>query len=151
MRIVRPSIIAAERAQGLPVRWTRAAPDRMRWRLVGNAVTPAVAEWIIRRLASGLSGSADAFDARPLAPGEPWPKAAFSRDGKVWRVEVGEYPVHRVRRGLAELLDTHGSEPLSLKATAGFLSRLERSSLRAAPKFVQDLREHVRVMGGQRA
>jgi DNA (cytosine-5)-methyltransferase 1 len=146
-RIVRPSIAAAETAQGLPAGWTRAAPDRTRWRLVGNAVTPAVARWIVGKILKPMCMSlADAIDSAPLKSGDPWPKAAFSRDGKVWRVETGEYPVSRPLRSLADLLDVHGCEPLSLRATAGFLARLERSSLHARPAFIADLRSHVQVL-----
>lgn len=47
-----PSIEDAERLQGFPARWTKAAGklhrDSIRWRLVGNAVSVPVAESVIR-------------------------------------------------------------------------------------------------------
>ena len=53
-RVVIPTVQAAERFQGLTGRWTsalRGKSARYRWRLLGNAVTVPVAEWIGRRLA----------------------------------------------------------------------------------------------------
>src|SRR3546814_14233221 len=50
-----PGIEDAERLQGFPAGWTMAArdskrADRGRWRLVGNAVSVPVAEWLATRL-----------------------------------------------------------------------------------------------------
>ena len=145
-RIVRPSIRSTERAQGLPPGWTRTAPERTRWRLVGNAVTPAVVQWIVDRVIEPRAAAIDGLDLIPLRQGDRWPVAAFSRSGKVWRANIGENPVRRPRRHLSDLLDLHGFEPLSLRATAGFLARLEGSSLRVDPAFVEDLRSHVQVL-----
>src|SRR3546814_13562420 len=49
-----PGIEDAERLQGFPAGWTMAArdskrADRGRWRLVGNAVSVPVAEWLDTR------------------------------------------------------------------------------------------------------
>ena len=49
-----PTIQEAERLQGFPANWTRAAEqvnERLRWRLVGNAVSVPIAEWIGRKFA----------------------------------------------------------------------------------------------------
>ncbi len=56
MRIVTPSIEDAEALQGFERGWTKpatphAARNGPRWKLVGNAVTVGVAEWLVDRLA----------------------------------------------------------------------------------------------------
>src|SRR5947208_3159878 len=61
-RIIKPDIRDAERLQGFRADWTRPA-ERVarkgaRWKLVGNAVTVTVAEWIGERLLD-LSGDTD--------------------------------------------------------------------------------------------
>lgn len=52
--VVTPSIRDAERLQGFPTDWTQPAEEvtrkGQRWKLVGNAVSVPVAEWIGRRL-----------------------------------------------------------------------------------------------------
>src|SRR3546814_17772886 len=48
-----PSIETCEVLQGFPAGWTQAANgvnSRLRWRLVGNAVSVPVAEWVARRI-----------------------------------------------------------------------------------------------------
>lgn len=58
--------VEIERIQGFPVGWTDAAvsgrddPDSLRYHAVGNSVTPAVAEWLGRRLAVYLASTATA-------------------------------------------------------------------------------------------
>ena len=44
--IVTPPIEAAEVFQGFHPGWTMAAPERHRWKLVGNAVSTGVARWV---------------------------------------------------------------------------------------------------------
>src|SRR5438093_10799025 len=78
-RLVKPDIRDAERLQGFRSDWTRPA-ERVaragtRWKLVGNAVTVPVAEWIGQRFLD-LSGNT-AVDGVPLRRGQPWPRAAW--------------------------------------------------------------------------
>src|SRR5207249_4279742 len=60
-RIVTPDIRDAERLQGFTADWTSCAVDNPekrngpRWKLVGNAVSVPVAEWLGRRLRTGGS------------------------------------------------------------------------------------------------
>lgn len=146
-RIVRPSIEAAEVLQGFPAGWTADAPTRDRWKLVGNAVSVPVARWIAEGLIAGESVAADAFDKTPRVDGGAWPPAACRVGGKTWDVAVSQWP--RSTEGaymhLADVLLTHGQEPLSLRATKGFRDRLRRSSLRYSPEFMSALDEHVAV------
>ena len=147
MRIVRPTIEAAEVLQGFPAGWTAAAPPRDRWKLVGNAVSVPVARWIGEGLVAGDAAASDGFDRTPLVAGGAWPKAACHLAGKTRGVPVSEWPqspatdyVH-----LADVLRNHGHEPLSHRATRGFRDRLRRSSLRYSADFMAALDEHVAI------
>lgn len=145
-RLVRPSIEAAERLQGLPAGWTAAAPTRDRWKLVGNAVSAPAAQWI----GEGLIETPDPrlvedLERQPLPPGAPWPLAAHRRGTATWRVDVSEWPKQPSGqyRHLSTLLRRYGAEPLSYRAARGFRDRLARSTLRYSDDFMRDLNEHV--------
>ena len=79
----------------------------------------------------------------------PWPTkaAAFPRaaryDGKTRHVvEIGSFPVWMARSPLHRFLRYEGAL-LSVRATAGFLSRAEASSLRFKPGFLEAVRAHL--------
>jgi DNA (cytosine-5)-methyltransferase 1 len=114
--------------------------------LVGNAVTVPVATWLGGRL--GSPGSYDFERDRELAIDGRWPKAARFDGDRRQRVEIGTFPIWRKRLPLAEFLEFDG-KPLSARATRGFLSRTERSTLRFAPGFRERLRGHLRRMEGE--
>jgi DNA (cytosine-5)-methyltransferase 1 len=144
-RIVTPDIRDAERLQGFPPDWTLPAVQDprerkgARWRLVGNAVSVPVARWIGERLRRGTSH--EIHRETPLALSEAWPKAAWGRKGKAYRVESSLWPVCEPYQHLADFL-THPVASLSIRATAGFLARAQMSSLRFPTGFLQDVREH---------
>ncbi len=153
-QIVRPSIEAAESLQGLEPGWTSPAPERDRWKLVGNAVSVPVARWIGGRLAR-RSELREAFeDGVLLAEGAGWPTAARgTSDGKRWAVDVSEFPCGPVAdqvQDLGDLLTRYGSEPLSWRATKGFRDRLRASSLRYRADFMAALDAHVDHMSAAR-
>ena len=148
--IVTPDLRDAERLQGFPVDWTLAAvpPERKhrqgpRWRLVGNAVSVPVAEWVGRRLQK-LEAYVDDGHVR-IAEGDRWPSAAWGRSGEAYRCERSCWPV---RRRAPHLLDFLRFKPkdLSIKATAGFLGRLRNSTLRRSRAFERDLERHLARM-----
>lgn len=145
--IITPSIVDAERLQGFPWRWTHSAEAqfgaRSRWKLVGNAVSVPVAEWLGRRMRGAQR--APRLHERELSRGEPWPSAAFNVGTGSVAVQVGEWPVARRRIPLHSFLRELGS-PLSHKAAAGFLSRLTKSTLETPPPFRAALRAHIRRM-----
>lgn len=147
-RVVVPSVEEAEQLQGFRAGWTAPgsggeARHGARWKLVGNALTVGVATWLGHRLCQPgepyLEGAA-------IQAGDSWPTAAFGAAGKAWRVDISMWPVHQPYRHLSELVALAGAQPLSAKATGGFLSRARRSSLRFAPGFLTDLEEHVEIM-----
>lgn len=139
-RFVTPDIRDAERLQGFDPDWSlpaaAVARNSHRWKLVGNAVSVPVAEWIGKRL---LADSA----WRPLLPipfdrRSAWPRAAFSDDGDVWAVDVSTWPVAKPARSLEAFLK-FPTKPLSHRALEGFSSRLSRGNLKRPPAFDRDL------------
>lgn len=142
--VVMPGIRDAERLQGFPPDWTRPAAEEhsanVRWRLVGNAVTVDVAEWIGRRLRSpgNYVGSLDT----PLVVGGRWPKAAYNVGEGRFLAQCSAWPVNRKQTPLHEFLNRAEAKPLSLKATSGFLSRYEAGGLRKNARFLHMVREH---------
>ncbi|MGA9565627.1 MAG: DNA (cytosine-5-)-methyltransferase [Candidatus Korobacteraceae bacterium] len=142
--IVTPDIRDAERLQGFAASWTKAAERvgraSLRWSLVGNSVTKPVAGWIGKRLER--PGVYDrARDVAALQTSD-WPRAARLDSGVRREVRISSFPVWRRRKPLHEFLQ-YEPQLLSPRATAGFLSRIEKSSLRFAPGFKDRVRAHL--------
>ena len=136
----------AELLQGFPPGWTSsAAVDasevRKRWRLVGNAVSVPVAEWIGHRLVehSPYDGTKDIR----LAPESPWPDAAWGiPSGERWKANVSAWPVRLPHEHLVQFLGNWVA-PLSRRAARGFLDRVLASTLKVDPQFIIDLLLHL--------
>ncbi len=145
--IVTPDIRDAERLQGFAADWTRPAEEaglgRLRWALVGNAVSVPVAAWIGGRCEA--PGHHDTARDRALESGTRWPAAARFDGDRRWAVTISSHPVALPRPSLRDFLD-HPGKPLSLRATAGFLTRLQRSQLRMPPGFVERIAAHLERM-----
>lgn len=142
--IITPDIRDAERLQGFVADWTEAAEGvarpSTRWTLVGNAVTAPVAEWLGQRLKSPGKPSSDCD--REFDRSRRWPRAARFDGHRRFEVQINAYPAWHARPSLAQFLVFPG-KPLSARATAGFLSRTERSYLRFADGFQQRVRDHL--------
>ena len=146
---VTPTIEDAEALQGFRRGWTafsaeEAVADRLRWRLVGNAVSVPAAGWVGRILA-GQSVQRRP-EAEELDAAHSWPIAGYGRKNRRCKVEVSEWPGRKGYVGISEFLSDE-APPLSLRAASGFLSRLERSRLRVPPEFTRDLRDFVARQG----
>src|SRR5450759_2234589 len=82
-----PDLRDAERLQGFDEGWTAPAAEvsgvrqSHRWKLVGNAVSVPVAEWIGRRL---IHPTGDAPEGTQLQRGVAWPRAAWGHKGHVY-------------------------------------------------------------------
>jgi DNA (cytosine-5)-methyltransferase 1 len=144
--IATPAIEDAERLQGFDAGWTDITDhdprgSRKRWRMVGNAVSVPMAEWIARRLTAKTAAFASR-ETSGLPPKGSWPTAAWGHRGERRQSSVSEWPVNVPRQHLASFL-RHRPTPLSKKAASGFLSRLVASSLRYEPTFGADLQAHV--------
>jgi DNA (cytosine-5)-methyltransferase 1 len=103
-------------------------------------VTKPVATWIGRRLLAPKKYDRSR-DVTPIVRGD-WPRAARF-DGAVRReVRISEFPYWKKRKPLQEFL-RYPPALLSERATAGFLSRIEKSSLRFVPGFKERVRGHL--------
>ena len=103
-RIVTPDIRDAERLQGFAPDWTKPAEiverPGYRWKLVGNAVTVQVAEWLGRTVERELAW--EPFIPVSLPRQGKWPQAAYgnSRIGR-FQADVSPFPLKVQRRHLA--------------------------------------------------
>ncbi len=148
--LVTPGISDAERLQGFPAGWTEPALGKVgvrtghRWKLVGNAVSTGMSDWIGAELRA--HGAYEADGERRLNPGDPWPAGAWGTDGLAYRVNRSPWPVRGSYRHLAGFV--REPKPLSARATAGFLRRARAGGLRFVPGFLDDVADHLRTMGG---
>jgi DNA (cytosine-5)-methyltransferase 1 len=148
MRLVTPRIEEAEQLQGFEAGWTAPADEvstrkGTRWKLVGNAVTVGVSDWVGRRL---VNPGEPILDGEPHSEGDRWPPAAYGANGKAWGVNVSMWPVHDPYQHLSDIVDLSEGKPLSARAAAGFLSRAERGSLNFADGFLDDVADHAAYM-----
>jgi len=149
-RFVKPSVEDAEEMQGFSRGWT--AVDGVstrrngpRWKLVGNAVTVGVAQWVAGRLAE--PGEPQVSYAEWTHQGRSWPTAAWGEKGRVWSVpEISEFPLLNSYTHLGDIVDWEQSEPLSHRASSGFFSRLQQGNLGRHPGFREDIAAHIEAM-----
>jgi DNA (cytosine-5)-methyltransferase 1 len=145
-RMVLPGVEDAEALQGFPRGWTSAADlgrrNGPRWKLVGNAVTVGVARWLGDRIAEPGDYS---IDEQIWTPSGSWPTAAWGEDGKVFKVDISEYPRLDRYHHLRDVVDVDRATTLSPRGARGFWSRLERSNLGRHPGFREAVAEHIAV------
>jgi DNA (cytosine-5)-methyltransferase 1 len=145
--IATPAIEDAERLQGFKAGWTDLSDEEprsagKRWRMIGNAVSVPVAKWIANR----LTAETKAFESGEIVElprDASWPAAAWGVNGVRSQSDVSEWPVQRKQKHLASFLQ-YEINPLSKKATSGFLSRLVESCLKYEELFVRDLVHHAK-------
>ncbi|MCH9687375.1 MAG: DNA cytosine methyltransferase [Deltaproteobacteria bacterium] len=150
-KFILPDIRDAERLQGFPANWTRAArnesrrPDAPRWKLIGNAVSVPVARWVGRCLANPRRP----VDARQslLESGKRWPIAAWGAEGEAYSYDISSWPKAYRPKSLGGFLK-HPGTPLSLRAATGFRARTKRASLRFRPEFLEALDAYIASRGG---
>lgn len=151
-RFVLPGIEDGEELQGLPRGWTAAAvvkgePD-LRWKLVGNAVTVGIGQWLGSRLMALASTTPvdrlapDGDDRSALDRSRRWPAAGHGDANGAWASAAGLFPFTSARRTLSEVIDLDRARPLSHRATSGFLSRLDESGRAVPEAFYLDLEAH---------
>ena len=143
-RVVVPGIEDAEVLQGFHRGWTSPASrvsrrQGDRWKLVGNAVTVGVAEWVGDRI---MRPGLPAVGGSPVCSGDTWPLSAWGAKGKVWAAQLSMWPVRCPYMHLASAVDLSAASPLSVKATMGFYKRAVRSSLRFKEGFLADVNSH---------
>ncbi len=142
--VVTPDIRDAERLQGFPAGWTRAAESvarkGARWKLVGNAVSVPAAAWIGRRMKH--PGPMVDFEALPMRGHRHWPTAAWNVGEGRRIVRASEWPVAKQRKSLVEFLRYRPTQ-LSARATKGFLERTQRAKLVFDRGFLAAVRRHL--------
>lgn len=145
--IVTPGIADAERLQGFAPGWTEPAlkvsnREGQRWRLVGNAVSTRMSEWV----GSQLEDPSNEWtaDTKLLRPGDKWPSAAFGDKTGSHSVDVSKSPVRELLEDLENFLLE--PKPLSARAAEGFLRRARAGSLRFIPEFLDDVEAHAARM-----
>ena len=137
--VLTPDIESCERLQGFEQGWTGLNFDTKRsprWTMVGNAISVPAARWLAGRVMS--RGSVLDLTVRPLAPGQPWPSAAYGGEGLRYAVGASEYPV-RDERASIESFRTDEWKPLSARALRGFISRARLGGLKLPPGFMASL------------
>ncbi|MCZ1008547.1 DNA cytosine methyltransferase [Streptomyces lydicus] len=148
--ILTPRIEDAEALQGFPRGWTEAALQKakpgVRWKLVGNAVTVGVSDWLGRRLLE--PGKYDETGQIILPKGMRWPTAAWGDANERWSAPLSLWPERSRYQHLLDIVDVGEAAPLSLRATAGFHGRLLKSRLRYQEAFSEDLKRHADRMAG---
>ncbi len=135
-----PDLRDAERIQGFSENWTSAAEQvvksSFRWKLVGNAVTVNVCQWIAEGLREPCQKGPKVFHQHNT---NRWPDAAFGEKGKVWNVEGAYGPF--CRASLASFLK-HPIKPLSHRAVTGFIGRAAKGNLNYPKGFIRALEEY---------
>lgn len=143
--IVKPDIRDAERLQGFPEDWTKVAEvvkggARQRWKLVGNAVSVPVAQWVGERLIR--PGLYDASGDKPKESKARWPMAAWGEQGNTFVADnISEWPVDTELELLSDFLNYPGDK-LSWRASAGFYKRATSSTLRFKEGFLEAVKAH---------
>lgn len=139
-----PDIRDAERLQGFPADWTKPAEDMakpsFRWRLVGNAVTVNVVNWIAKKIVSPITYGRK-HDAELNVHGV-WPQAAWGMEGHRHKANASTFPASYRRSSLNDYLKYPRRE-LSVKASRGFLSRLQAGGLHHPSYFVNAIQRHI--------
>jgi len=144
-RIIQPDIRDAERMQGFDAGWTAPAESVVRagyrWKLVGNAVTVNVAQWIGEQF-EVRAGHTD-FASTEVVPNRSWPRVAWNvGEGRRTTNELSAWPVARKSPPLTRFL-RHPGRLLSERATRGFLGRFLNSTLARPDGFVEALEAHL--------
>lgn len=150
-RVVKPGIEDAERLQGFEGGWTRdaetVAKSSTRWSLVGSAVSVPVARWLGTRL--NCPGHYQLRRDLPFPAFGSAPRAARFDGRSRYAVDISADPLGVVPCPLLHILEDPAKlEPLSAKATLGFLSRTRRAKLRFEPGFIAAVERHLVAMGG---
>ncbi|MDQ6522355.1 DNA (cytosine-5-)-methyltransferase [Nocardioides sp. LHD-245] len=137
---VTPSVEDAEAMQGFERGWTNvtttARKNGPRWKLVGNAVTTRVAEWVAGRLDEPGDLVID-LDGSEVS--HRWPTAAWGENGKAHKVAISEFPLLASYEHLSSVVDLSEAAPLSARAINGFQNRLSQGNLGRFEGFRDDV------------
>jgi len=137
-----PSLKSCEELQGFPTGWTdvdiETGERNPEWRLVGNAVSIPVAQWVAERIRN--PGQVTEFDLTDIERGGRWPEAGWNvGEGRVG-VSAGDKPVATQVPSIVQFRNSSWSR-LSDRALDGFIRRAEDGGLRMPDHFLDALRK----------
>lgn len=136
----------AEALQGFSRGWTDVeGVEKLgdRWRLVGNAVSVPVSEWLAPRILS--SDSAESFVLKEEFPGGgPLPRAAFNVGTTWYKVDASSIASRKKMKPLRLFLK-RPLLPLSHKAVTGYLLRARTGDKKFPDGFLEALEEQSRL------
>ena len=139
-RVLTPSISACERLQGLPRDWTLTDSCNRwrgaRWRLVGNAVSVPVAQWIASRIRKPEKPRA--FETWSLEGRHRWPDAAWNVGAGRKGAIASDWPVSAKSQSIERFVDSSWSK-LSNRALNGFIHRATSGRLKMPKGFLEAL------------
>ena len=143
-----PDIEDSERMQGFPAGFTEVFPDGSptkighRWKMVGNAVSVPIAEWIGHQLADPEGKFNNDFE---LWSGKsPMPRAAFGSKDKWYRTEIGTHPLVSAHTPIRDFL-TNELKPLSIRALKGYISRVKAGNKKLPDAFINSLEKQLKL------
>lgn len=140
--VLMPSLSACEQLQGFPQHWSVDSDSSdgartSRWRLIGNAVSVPVAEWVARRTVS--PGEPREFLGVQRPSKRMWHDAAWNvGDGKV-SVEAGDRPLGVLPPSISSFRNESWTR-LSDRALNGFIARACEGGLKVPDGFLDALR-----------
>lgn len=138
-----PSIRDAERLQGFAPDWTEVrldgAPIRpgARWRMVGNAVSVPVAEWIGSELAQPQPWETPS-GVQKMRSDRPMPKGAFGSKKARYEIPTSTHVEVSSHQPIKEFL-AESLKPLSTRALDGYLHRARSGHKKLPPEFLEAL------------
>ena len=143
-----PSITDAERLQGFPRNWTLPAAEteagpKSRWRLVGNAVSVPVIEWLGKRIkyVVGHDSKNKKYDFENSTSRSPNLGFGGPKLSAEYYAVKSEWPSRQKLVALSDFQMTD-LKPLSERAATGFLKRFKQSTLKKDPDFLRDLERY---------
>lgn len=135
----------AERLQGFPEGWTDFSLHGVegrasyRWRLVGNAVSTKVSEWIGEKIINHKDVN---VDFKPYDRKKAWPNAAYGDARGIYQANVSKWASDGKPLKLSAFLKFN-LKPLSRRATEGFLERARRcTNVVYSERFLSSLQKH---------
>jgi DNA (cytosine-5)-methyltransferase 1 len=149
--VLMPSVDTCEQLQGFPSGWTTTNNQHTRnknprWRMVGNAVSVPVAQWVAER--TKLPGAVLDFQRVPFQESRQWPEAAWNiGEGRVG-VIASDKPVATQTPSIAEFRDCTWTR-LSDRALDGFIRRAVEGRLWLPDGFLDALRKAPRRRSSQ--
>jgi DNA (cytosine-5)-methyltransferase 1 len=139
--VLMPDLTSCERLQGFPSTWISAAGihqgRRPEWRLIGNAVSVPVAQWVAERIKN--PGSPLQLASRSMAATDRWPDAAWNVGSGRVSAKASDHPLSVNRQSISEFRNSHWTR-LSERALNGFIERAADGGLKMPAGFLEALR-----------